>query len=71
MMLLKDKNVIITGTNRGIGRAILEAFAANGAYILCPCREQTPDFDDLLQKSGMISLIIVQNIWLNTMFHGG
>jgi 3-oxoacyl-[acyl-carrier protein] reductase len=48
-MLLKDKNIIITGTNRGIGRAMLEAFAANGAHIYAHARVQTSDFDDLLQ----------------------
>jgi 3-oxoacyl-[acyl-carrier protein] reductase len=48
-MLLKDKTVIITGTNRGIGRAMLEAFAANGARIYAHARVQSPDFGDLIQ----------------------
>jgi 3-oxoacyl-[acyl-carrier protein] reductase len=49
-MLLEAKHVIITGTNRGIGRAMLEAFAANGAHIYAHARAQTPDFDALLQS---------------------
>ena len=33
MKLLKDKNVIITGASRGIGRSILELFVENGANV--------------------------------------
>ena len=33
MKLLKDKNVIITGASRGIGRGILELFVENGANV--------------------------------------
>lgn len=37
-MLLKDKIVLITGCSRGIGRAILEKFAQNGAVIYANAR---------------------------------
>lgn len=43
-MLLSGKNVIITGTNRGIGRAMLKEFAKNGAYIWAHARNETPAF---------------------------
>ena len=33
MKLLKNKNVIITGANRGIGRSILNLFVENGANV--------------------------------------
>ena len=33
MKLLKDKNVIITGASRGIGKGILELFIKNGANV--------------------------------------
>ena len=33
MKLLKDKNVIITGASRGIGKGILELFVKNGANV--------------------------------------
>ncbi|MEG1186175.1 MAG: SDR family NAD(P)-dependent oxidoreductase, partial [Eubacterium sp.] len=37
-MLLKGKNIIITGSNRGIGRAMVEVFAENGANIWAHAR---------------------------------
>jgi len=43
-MILNGKNVIITGTNRGIGRAMLEEFAKNGANIWAHARHETPEF---------------------------
>ncbi len=42
--MLKGKNVIITGTNRGIGKAMLEEFARNGANIWAHARVETPEF---------------------------
>ncbi|RXW30757.1 SDR family oxidoreductase [Enterobacter ludwigii] len=43
-MLLKNKNVIITGCKRGIGRAMVNAFAANGANIYAHARSADDDF---------------------------
>ncbi len=43
-MLLAGKNVVITGSNRGIGRAMLEEFALNGANIWAHARVETPVF---------------------------
>ena len=42
--LLRDKTAIITGCNRGIGKAILEAFAANGANIFACTRKENTVF---------------------------
>jgi 3-oxoacyl-[acyl-carrier protein] reductase len=44
-MLLSGKNVIITGTNRGIGRAMLEAFSANGANVIAHARTRSEEFE--------------------------
>lgn len=38
--LLQDKVVLITGCNRGIGKAILDKFASNGAIIYASARQE-------------------------------
>lgn len=47
--MLKGKNVFITGTNRGIGRAVLKECAANGASIWAHARKETPEFVSFLE----------------------
>jgi 3-oxoacyl-[acyl-carrier protein] reductase len=42
--LLSGKTAIITGCNRGIGKAILESFAANGANIFSCARKESKEF---------------------------
>jgi len=46
--VLKGKNAIITGTNRGIGKAILTAFAQNGANVWAHARKQYDGFEEYL-----------------------
>ncbi len=47
---LRGKNIIITGSARGIGRTILELFAENGANIWACARTQSDDFERELKK---------------------
>jgi 3-oxoacyl-[acyl-carrier protein] reductase len=47
--ILEGKNVIITGTNRGIGRCIVETFAAQGANIWAHARICTPEFEEFCE----------------------
>lgn len=42
--MLKGKTAVITGCNRGIGKAILENFAQYGADIITVTRTKTPEF---------------------------
>lgn len=42
--LLKGKTAIITGSNRGIGKAIVERFADNGADIIACARKDSEEF---------------------------
>ena len=45
-MLLKNKTVVLTGCNRGIGKAILGVFAKNGASIWACVRQLDDEFID-------------------------
>lgn len=47
-MLLKGKHVVVTGSNRGIGRAIVQLFAKNGASIWACARKPEAGFSDFL-----------------------
>lgn len=57
MKLLEGKTAIVTGSNRGIGREILEKFAENGANVFACARKQTEQFeqdiDELRKKYGV------------------
>ena len=56
-MLLERKTAIITGCNRGIGKATMEAFAENGAEIFACVRKESDEFSDiqarLAEKTGV------------------
>jgi 3-oxoacyl-[acyl-carrier protein] reductase len=59
-LLLHGKTAIITGTNRGIGLATLETFAANGANIYAHARRETPEFLTVMSD---ISRMYSVKIW--------
>ena len=48
--LLKSKVALITGCNRGIGKAITETFAQNGADIWACARKETIEFNIFLNE---------------------
>ena len=47
---LKNKNVIITGCNKGIGKSTLENFAKYGANIFACVRSETSDFKKFISS---------------------
>jgi len=49
-MLLLNKNAVITGCNKGIGRAILEEFSKNKANIFACVRNLTKEFELLTKE---------------------
>lgn len=51
-MMLEGKNAVITGANRGIGKAIVTAFAKNGANVWACARTQNPEFEQFLRDTG-------------------
>jgi len=40
-----EKNILVTGANRGIGKAIVEAFIANGDNVWACCRNKNPEMN--------------------------
>jgi 3-oxoacyl-[acyl-carrier protein] reductase len=49
-MLLKNKTVVLTGANRGIGKSILETFSSNGADIFACARSIDENFLNLIER---------------------
>ena len=60
--MLKNKNVIITGSNRGIGHAILKLFAQNRANIWACTRSENSVFQEELQKLSKENKVKIKNI---------
>ena len=48
-MLIKGKTAVITGCNRGIGKALLEVFAKNGANVWACVRKPNVDFTEYVE----------------------
>lgn len=59
-MLLKNKYAIVTGCNRGIGKAILTVFAKNGAFIWACARHPSEEFEAYIK---MLSAECQVSIW--------
>ncbi len=57
-MLIKGKTAVITGCNRGIGKALLEVFAKNGANVWACVRKPDVDFTEYIK--GLVAEIGVK-----------
>ena len=49
-MLLNNKTAVITGTNRGIGKSILELFAKNNCNVFACSRKPSAEFSDFISS---------------------
>ena len=61
--MLKDKNAIVTGSNRGIGKALIEVFAGAGFNIWACARKATPEYEVWLQD-----IAADANVWIKPVY---
>lgn len=56
-------NVIITGSNRGIGKAMVEAFAASGSNIWACARKSTPEHEAWLKETAEKASVWIKPVY--------
>lgn len=64
-MILKDKNAIITGARRGIGKATVEVFAKEGANVWACARSFDPDFEHEMAKIAEQYGVLIEPIYFD------
>lgn len=63
--MLKNKTVIVTGSNRGIGKAILLKLAENGANVFAHARKQNEEFEQECDEIAKKYNVSVTPIYFN------
>lgn len=63
--LLKGETALITGSNRGIGKAIAETFARSGADLILCSRKETQDFIDFTAELQYTFGIVVRTLFFD------
>lgn len=64
-MLLKGKTAVITGSNRGIGRAVMERFAMNGADVFAHARKETEEFKEICKNTAQKYNVKIQPVYFD------
>ena len=62
-MLLQGKNIIVTGTNRGIGKAMVEVFARQGANVWACARKPSEEFEAFLQQTAAKNNVTIAPVY--------
>jgi 3-oxoacyl-[acyl-carrier protein] reductase len=63
--MLKNKTAVITGCNRGIGKAILQTFAENGANVFACVRKESPDFTAYIESLSARTGTYIQPVYFD------
>ena len=64
-MTFKGKTAFITGTNRGLGKAFVEAFAAKGANVIAHARRETPEFMRFIEETAQKNGVSVSSVFFD------
>jgi 3-oxoacyl-[acyl-carrier protein] reductase len=65
MKLLDNKTAVISGTNRGIGKSILELFAKNNCNIFACAREASEEFSDFMFSLSNEFNVVIEPIYFD------
>lgn len=65
MNTLFNKTVLITGCNRGIGKAIVEKFSSEGANIICAIRKENPEFKAYTDQLAARCDVIIEHVYFD------
>lgn len=64
-MLLEKKTALITGCNRGIGRAMLHAFCREGAFVWAHARRETDSFTTDIRRLEDQYGVVIQPLYFD------
>ncbi len=64
-MSLKGKTAFITGTNRGLGKAFVEAFAAKGANVIAHARKETAEFKAFIEGTASKYGVVISPVYFD------
>ena len=65
MLLLKNKNSVITGCNRGIGKEIVKVFAENGANIWACVRKEKATFTEYIKDLEQKHSVMINPVYFD------
>ncbi|MBR5837251.1 MAG: SDR family oxidoreductase [Victivallales bacterium] len=64
-MSFKERNIVITGSNRGLGRAAVEAFAAAGANVWACARKPSEAFEADMKALAEKNDVVIEPVYFD------
>ena len=70
-MRLSGKNAIVTGSNRGIGLAVVEKLASEGANVYACARTRSDEFEEKMRKIALSQAVSVEAVYFDMSDNNG